>query len=118
MVAPALSKRPAQGRIRHANHRGLALLALGFGTVAYTYLGYPLLIATAAHRRTRARGTTPAGEPPDGPPPELSVVVPALNEERVIADKVLDLCRQDLPAERIIVVADGSEDRTADIARS
>jgi cellulose synthase/poly-beta-1,6-N-acetylglucosamine synthase-like glycosyltransferase len=99
---------------------GVIMLVFGFGTVAYTYVGYPLLISLAARRRSRRRGGPSASTPLAGPLPEITVVVPALNEERVIADKLLDLHRQDLPSDQleIIVVADGSEDRTAEIARS
>jgi cellulose synthase/poly-beta-1,6-N-acetylglucosamine synthase-like glycosyltransferase len=88
--------------------------------VAYTYVGYPLLIRTAARRRTGAGCGPSLTTPQAAPPPELTVVVPALNEEGVIADKLLDLHRQAVPSDRldILVVADGSDDRTADIARS
>jgi cellulose synthase/poly-beta-1,6-N-acetylglucosamine synthase-like glycosyltransferase len=50
----------------------------------------------------------------------MTAVIPALNEAEVIADKLSDLRRQGVPADRldVVVVADGSRDRTADIARS
>jgi cellulose synthase/poly-beta-1,6-N-acetylglucosamine synthase-like glycosyltransferase len=48
------------------------------------------------------------------------VLVAALNEEQVIARKIEDVRRQDYPAElvEVVVVADGSTDRTAEVARA
>jgi glycosyltransferase involved in cell wall biosynthesis len=56
---------------------------------------------------------------PDGSPPTIGVVIPALNEEVTIADQVAEVLavasQPDLPAriERIVVVDNGSSDRTA-----
>lgn len=62
---------------------------------------------------------------PDSPsatqiPPVISVVVPALNEESVIGRCLASLQQQSLPADRfeVIVVDNGSTDRTREIARS
>jgi poly-beta-1,6-N-acetyl-D-glucosamine synthase len=49
--------------------------------------------------------------------PSVAVVVPAHNEEMVIAAAVEALLAQDYPALRIHVVSDGSTDRTVEIAR-
>jgi cellulose synthase/poly-beta-1,6-N-acetylglucosamine synthase-like glycosyltransferase len=48
------------------------------------------------------------------------VVVAALDEESVIGQKIADTRAQDYPADRleVVVVADGSTDATADIARA
>lgn len=53
-------------------------------------------------------------------PPAISVIVPALNEERVIGRCLASLKQQKLPAARfeVIVVDNGSKDRTREIARS
>ena len=96
----------------------VAILVLGFGTVAYAYVGYPVLVWVAAARRTRAGGDAASTMPTCATMPDLSVVVPALNEEHVIANKLHDLRRQGVPPERMLVVADGSTDRTGEIARS
>lgn len=47
--------------------------------------------------------------------PRIAVVVPVLNEERLIRDKLVNLCASDYPADRlrIVVVDGGSADRTA-----
>jgi len=50
------------------------------------------------------------------PRPWISVVVPALNEEEPIADVVRSIAATGLPNE-IIVVDNGSADRTAEVAR-
>ena len=50
--------------------------------------------------------------------PSVAVVVPAHQEELVIAATLEALLEQDYPAMQIHVVSDGSTDRTAEIARS
>jgi len=44
--------------------------------------------------------------------PSLSVVVPVYNREKIIADTLQNICDQQYPEVDIIVVNDGSEDRT------
>jgi cellulose synthase/poly-beta-1,6-N-acetylglucosamine synthase-like glycosyltransferase len=84
--------------------------------VGYTYLVYPLAIATASRLRPRPLASRPgwSTEP-------VSAVVAAYNEEVFIRRRVRELAR--LLAGRpaggeIIVVSDGSTDRTADVART
>lgn len=48
----------------------------------------------------------------------LTVLIPAYNEEASIAETLQSLKAQSRPADRILVVDDGSKDRTAEIARS
>lgn len=48
----------------------------------------------------------------------LTVIVPAYNEEEHVADTVRSLLAQTYPPDEIIVVDDGSDDRTGDVARS
>lgn len=57
---------------------------------------------------------------PADPTPEVSVVVPVLNGERTIEKCLASILRADYPAGRrqIIVVDNGSTDRTADIVRA
>ena len=93
-----------------------AALAGMLAATAWAYIGYPALI-TAASRRTRRRNA-PAEWSGDGEMPLMTVVVAALNEETVIEEKISDLRAQEYPADRlqIVVVADGSTDRTQEIA--
>ncbi len=85
----------------------------------YAYLLYPVvLIALSALQPRRAD----ADDESDGgstAAPSLSVIVAAYNEERCIAHKIENFlsCRYSGEAE-MIVVSDGSSDRTAEIAES
>jgi hypothetical protein len=48
----------------------------------------------------------------------ISVIIPAYNREELLPQTLESLLRQTFPAEEIIVVDDGSTDRTADVAES
>ena len=77
--------------------------------VAYTYFGYPCLVALLARLRlVPIRRHSHA--------PSLTVVVAAHNEEGRIADRVENLLAQQYPPGRlqVLVVSDGSTDSTAD----
>lgn len=50
-------------------------------------------------------------------PADLTVIVPAYNEERTIGKTLASLLGQTLPAKQIIVVDDCSADRTAEVSR-
>ncbi|WP_246178494.1 bifunctional polysaccharide deacetylase/glycosyltransferase family 2 protein [Actinomadura decatromicini] len=74
-------------------------------------------------RRRRARGEPPPpmaeGELPPDPFPPVSVIVPAYNEEAGIGATVASLLDTDYPGTvEVIVVDDGSTDRTAKIVES
>lgn len=71
-------------------------------------LGYVLLLEVARFFRRRPRTALPDW-------PRIAVVVPTLNEEARIRDKIEDLRRTDYPAERVrwVIVDGGSGDRTA-----
>ncbi len=82
--------------------------------IFYSYFGYPLLIKTAASMRPRPiRRRGRAG------PPTLSVIIIAHDEEDCIEQKLLSLLESDYPREyvEILVVSDGSHDRTDEIVR-
>jgi len=88
-----------------------ALFWIAAGMVLYTYAGYPLLMAGLSRLRR-----PPADHTGDLPP--LTLVIAAYNEEAVIGAKLEQTLALDYPADRlqIIVAADGSDDRTVDIA--
>lgn len=90
-----------------------AVFAAAVGLVAYTFLGYPALVAAGARLRPRPVRADRAFEP------SVSLIVVAHDEEDVIADRLRNCLALDYPRERLelVVVADGSSDRTADIAR-
>jgi cellulose synthase/poly-beta-1,6-N-acetylglucosamine synthase-like glycosyltransferase len=88
-----------------------------FGLIAYILIGYPLLVTVLARLVGRQRAN------PDRPPetwPTVTVLVAAYNEESVIARRIQNLLATDYPLEKltILVVADGSDDRTVEIVRS
>ncbi len=82
----------------------------------YHYVAYPLaMMGLAAVFGRRA----PERAEPDGRE-TVALVIAAYNEERVIAAKITDSLALSYPPERlsIIVAADGSSDRTAEIVRA
>jgi cellulose synthase/poly-beta-1,6-N-acetylglucosamine synthase-like glycosyltransferase len=81
------------------------------GTVLYAFLGYPLVLLAlrrAIHREVRKAPVWPF----------VSLLIPAYNEARVIARKIENSLALDYPAGKIeiVVVSDGSTDRTVEIA--
>lgn len=83
-------------------------LGLALAVVSIGYFVVMLLLRAGASRRGGQRG----------PRHDYVFVVPCLNEERVLSNTLRSLLA--LPADRcrIVVVDDGSDDRTADIAAS
>lgn len=81
-------------------------------TIAYTYVGFPLLVLA----RARVRPRPPAAAPIE---PTVTIVLAARNEEAAIGDRLDNLAALDYPADRLsaIVASDGSDDRTVEIAR-
>lgn len=87
-----------------------------FGSVAlvlYTFIGYPAAVAALSRLRPRPVRTQPGFEP------DVSLVIVAFNEEDVIGEKLANTRSLDYPRERleVVVVADGSDDRTPELAR-
>jgi len=100
------------------------LFWLSAGLLAYTHLGYPIALWALTHLgrfhdwgpyRNQKGGNDPAGELPT-----VSLIVPAYDEEEVIAAKVANALALDYPRERlqIVVASDGSTDATAERARA
>jgi cellulose synthase/poly-beta-1,6-N-acetylglucosamine synthase-like glycosyltransferase len=82
------------------------------GGILYVYLGYPLLATLLARLRPK-----PAPYPPAAP--SVTLLVAAYNEEELIAQKIENCLALDYPGDclQILVAADGSTDRTAEIVR-
>ncbi len=80
--------------------------------LAFTYAGYPLLLAAASKLRPRPWRRADIR-------PSVSLIVAAWNEETVIRDKIENALALDYPADRleIIIASDGSDDRTVAFAR-
>jgi cellulose synthase/poly-beta-1,6-N-acetylglucosamine synthase-like glycosyltransferase len=96
---------------------GAAILFwLSGGLLVYTHLGYPLVLWLLVKIGNR----TSVYETEGHQLPTVSLVIPAYDEEEVIAAKVANALALDYPRERlqIVVASDGSTDATAERARA
>lgn len=59
----------------------------------------------------------PPDDPPGNDPPRVSIILPAKNEERMIERTLEGLVSLDYPSYEILIVEDGSTDRTPQICR-
>ena len=86
---------------------------LSAAALAYTYVGYPLLVAAFARLRPRPVRRAPLE-------PNVTVIITAYNEQRDLAAKLENTLALDYPKEKleILVASDCSGDRTDEIARS
>lgn len=86
---------------------------LSLALLAYTYLGYPVLLAAIVLLRRK---------PVEPPPylPTVSVLIAAHNEEEAIADTIRSILSLDYPADKleVVVASDGSTDRTDAVVAS
>ena len=91
----------------------LVLFLIAAIFILYTYAGYPLLLGW---RRSPAPPVSAA----PGAFPEVALVIPVYNEERILQKKIENSLRLDYPGGKlkIVVVLDGSTDRSPAIARS
>lgn len=90
-----------------------ALFVISIGFLAYTYALYPMILVIWATLFGKRVGKRYRASP-------LSVVVTAHNEEKHIRARLDNLLSQDYPPEMIelVVVSDGSRDRTVELARA
>jgi poly-beta-1,6-N-acetyl-D-glucosamine synthase len=100
-------------------HAAIAPLAvwifwLAILEVAYSYAFYPLLLRLLSKRF----GRSPASD--DAFTPNVAIVMPVYNEEKVIGEKLASIFAIDYPAEKLSVWigSDRSTDRTEEIVRS
>lgn len=89
----------------------VAAFWLSAGIIAFTYLGYPLVLAALAalfRRPARAADVTPS----------VTLLVPAYNEEHSLGPKLESCTALDYPRQKlqVIVLSDGSTDATNAIA--
>jgi cellulose synthase/poly-beta-1,6-N-acetylglucosamine synthase-like glycosyltransferase len=86
------------------------------GLIAYTHLGYPLVLRGLVSLRRHPTLRPGTWEEP----PMVSLIVAAYDEEEVIAAKVANALALDYPRERleVIVASDGSTDATVQRARA
>jgi cellulose synthase/poly-beta-1,6-N-acetylglucosamine synthase-like glycosyltransferase len=108
------------------NTAAAILFWLSAGLLVYTHLGYPLALWVLTHlpglhrfqNRGPYRGENAGNDL--GDVPDVSLIVPAYDEEEVIDEKVANALALDYPRERlqIVVASDGSSDATAERARA
>ena len=94
----------------------LAAISVGLAWLFYLAIGLGmaramLMAALAWFQSLRKRPTPPAHHP------TVSVIIPAYNEERVIADSVARVLASDYPDLQVIVADDGSQDGTSAVVR-
>ncbi len=89
-------------------------LWLCFLTIAYTYLGYPLVVLVCS----RLFGRKPSVAAPTDLP-TVSLLVAAHNEAGIIAARVRNALASDYPADKfeVVIATDGCTDDTAAVAR-
>ncbi len=85
--------------------------------IAYSYVGYPLLLKYGARLLP---GGTPHDPDPMGALPSVTVIFAAFNEEKVIAEKLSSLVASEFPEGmlEVLVGDDASTDATAAIVRT
>lgn len=91
--------------------RWLFLMGIVLGLARLFFIG---ALAFAQRLRARHREVTHAGE---NYRPFVSIIVPAYKEEKVIAQTITSLLASDYARFEIIVVDDGSPDKTSEVVR-
>ena len=88
----------------------VAIFWISIGLVAYTYIGFPLLVLLRSRLIPRAYR-------PGNIEPSVSVIIAAYNEANCIGRKIENILGLDYPADKIelVVASDGSTDSTATI---
>jgi len=89
---------------------------LSASALAYTHVGYPLLLRGLV--AWRGRREAPAPPLVEGDAPSVSLIVAAHDEEAVIERRVRNVFELEYPRERleVVVASDGSTDRTVELA--
>jgi cellulose synthase/poly-beta-1,6-N-acetylglucosamine synthase-like glycosyltransferase/peptidoglycan/xylan/chitin deacetylase (PgdA/CDA1 family)/spore germination protein YaaH len=80
----------------------------------YCFLG-AIVLGLALWKRIKGSGTPMPGS---GEPQQVTVLIPAFNEEKVIVTTIERILASDYPNLEILVIDDGSKDHTAYITRS
>jgi poly-beta-1,6-N-acetyl-D-glucosamine synthase len=85
----------------------IAVFCVCAGTIAYVYLGYPLIMALWAHLAPRPHHRAEIV-------PSISLIIPAYNEAGCILEKLANSLALSYPSDklRILVATDGSTDGT------
>ena len=95
---------------------GLSIAALNWTFFFAIALGVVRAVTLAGLALLPARHAPPAQD--DSFHPKVTVIIPAFNEERVIETSVRRILESNYPDIEVIVVDDGSKDRTSEIVRA
>ncbi len=92
-------------------------LAICLAWLAYTYVGYAALVSGLAGISGKKQAAARLPKPTEFP--SVTVVISAYNEEDRMHDRIRNLlaCRYPRDKLQILIVSDGSVDRTAEVAR-
>lgn len=95
---------------------------MSIGLVAYSYAGYPVLLAIAGWLLPRTRNKVApgaGGASADAALPTVTIIIPAHNEEASIGPKLQSCLNLDYPEDRLefVVFSDGSTDGTNEQVR-
>jgi peptidoglycan-N-acetylglucosamine deacetylase len=104
---------------------GFALFPLAFGTITWIFFVGDVLMtgrlvfvgAFAIYDRLRTRNLGTGSEAEAYRPP-VAVLIPAYNEEKVIQRTIRSALASNYPNLRVIVIDDGSSDKTLEVART
>lgn len=93
----------------------LCLLAILWGIMIYHHIIYPMIMMRLQHYNNELK-TAPL---PAFQNRSITILVPAYNEQDVIADKIRNVASLDYPNDKLklIIACDGCQDNTANIAR-
>ncbi|ENM5730191.1 glycosyltransferase family 2 protein [Vibrio mimicus] len=99
------------------------LFSVASGLIIYHHFGYPVLLRWYAGRHPLPESKVPSrgyqASQTDLHYPSITILVPAYNEQRWIAEKIRNLSALDYPRDklRIVIACDGCQDKTAEIAQ-
>ena len=88
-----------------------ALFWLSLGFLAYTFVGYPVLLVLISRFRSRPHRRAQIT-------PRVSIIIAAHNAEALIEEKIRNTLQLRYPEDKreVLVASDGSTDRTAELA--
>lgn len=91
----------------------MSLFWISLFLIFYTYAGYPLLIFLLSKIAPKRESYVEVS-------PQVTILIPAYNEEKFIPEKLDNTLSLDYPREKlqILVAADGSSDKTPEIVKS
>lgn len=91
---------------------------VALAAVAYTYIGYPVLLLCAHFIRPPSRRRSPGSQHQLAPVATVSVVIAVRNEASIVTRRISNVLAQSGHVREVIIGSDGSIDDTVKVARS